>query len=347
LAQSLPLPTLFTSRLYRLACAVVSVFPVVIAVASWHDGTWRMDQARGFSQHYGYWTIFASAPLLAFLTAWLGKVFAATIRDIDGYCANLTEDTRAHLNRLVQRHLDSLGLRARSAWILAFLVLVLLFWWLFNVVKTITPIATYGHDVFDAYDHPFGFYAAKAYTLLLFSLVYSVAIFVSLHVTVSLISILRFADQHNVLRINLFHADNCAGTSRFGNINLLVLGIYAQFFLVDYAMYLTHRRPYLALVASLTAACALAVTQSVVAVYSIHTTVARTKRAYVEAMTIQLHARVADSLAGNSAFPSDLLAVRDRLLGVHTFPYAAETLVVVNALRFAPAALAVLSYFKG
>lgn len=347
MTQPPPLPARFTSRLYRLACAVVSIFPVVIAVACWHDGTWHMDQGRGFSQHYGYWAIFASAPLLTVLTAWLGKVFAATVRDVDGYCTNLTDETRAHLSRLVRRHLDSLGLRARSAWIFAFLVLVLLFWWLFNVVKTIMPIPTYGHDVFDAYDHPLGFYAAKTYTLLLFSLVYSVAIFVALHVTVSLISILRFANQHDVLRINLFHADNCAGTSRFGNINLLVLGVYGQFFFVDYAMYLTHRRPYLALVASLTAACTLAITQSVVAVYSIHTAVARTKRAYVEAMAIQLQARVADSLARERPFPSDLLAIRDRLLGVHTFPYAGEALVAVNALRFAPGALAIISYFRG
>jgi hypothetical protein len=267
---------LMQSRLYRGGCWLASLFPLAIAAACWIDGTWRMqDSGKGLRQHYGYWVIFVTTPVIFLLTLRLLDKFLKLMREIDNYCVELTDEMRGRLTKLVQRHIQSLLFQSRSVWILVFLVVVLLFWWLFNVIKTISPVETYHHDVFDAYAHPFGFYAAKFYTLLVFTLVYSFAIFVALHVTVSMISILRFLSRQSILRINLFHADNCGGTSTFGNINLIILGVYANFFAIDFAMYLTHRQTYLAIVASLTASCFLAIAQSVAAVYYIHTSLAK------------------------------------------------------------------------
>jgi hypothetical protein len=177
-------------------------------------------------------------------------------------------------------------------------------------------------------------------------LVYSVAIFVALHVTASLISILKYLSRNNILRINLFHEDNCGGTSKFGNINLLILGIYANFFAVMYAMYMTHRTTYPAMIASLIACSVLAIAQSVVAVYHIHKTVAQKKSECIEAMTARLNQQFTASLSQeNERFPNDLLAFRNQLIETHTFPYAASALAAVNVIRFAPVAIAVISYF--
>lgn len=335
------------SRLYRRACLFTSIFPIFIGIACWIDGTWRMEGAgKGLSQHYGFWTIFLTTPVIFFLTTHLLDRFIQAVRQIDNYCTDMVDQTRGQVDKLVRRHTRSLLLHSWSVWLLVFVMLVLLFWWLFNVIKTISPFETYHHDVFDSYAHPYGFYAAKFYSLLVFTLVYSVALFVALHVTVSLISILRYLSRNNILRINLFHEDNCGGTSKFGNINLLILGIYTNFFAVMYAMYMTHRTTYTAMTASLVACSVLAIAQSVVAVYHIHKAVAQKKSECIEVMTTKLNQLFTASLRQeNERFPNDLLAFRNQLIDVHTFPYAAGALAAVNVLRFAPAAIAVISYF--
>lgn len=334
------------SRAYWRASLFTSFFPVVIMISCWIDSTWRMeDSGKGLSQHYGFWAIFVTTPIILLLTSHLLATFLNSIQEIDNYCIDLTNEMRGRVDKLVRQHIRSLSLYSRSAWILVFLIVVLLFWWLFNIIKTISPFETYHHDVFDAYAHPFGFYTAKVYSFLVFTLVYSVAIFVALHITVSMISILKFLSQNNILRINLFHEDNCGGTSTFGNINLLVLGIYANFFAVIYAMYMTHRTTYLAMTVSLIACSFLAVVQSVTAVYYIHKTVAKKKRECIEAMTVRLNQQFASSLKQGGQFPSDILAFRNHLVDIHTFPYATGALVAVNIIQFTPAALAVISYF--
>jgi hypothetical protein len=335
------------SRAYRRACLLISLFPILIGIACWIDGTWRMaDSGKGLSQHYGFWMIFLTTPVIVLLTTHLLDAFLKVIQKVDDYCVDMTDQMRGRVDKLVKRHTKSLLLRSRSAWVLGFVVLVLLFWWLFNIVKTISPFETYHHDVFDSYAHPFGFYVTKIYTLLVFTLVYAVAIFVALHVTASMISILKYLNRNNILRINLFHEDNCGGTSKFGNINLLILSIYANFFAVMCAMYMTHRTTYPAMIASLIACSVLAIAQSVVAVYYIHKTVAKKKRECIEAMTSRLSQQFAASLSrDNERFPNDLLAFRNQLIEVHTFPYAAGALAAVNMIRFAPVAIAVVSYF--
>src|SRR5437764_1141584 len=119
------------SRIYRRACLFACLFPVVIGIACWIDGTWRMqDSGKGFSQHYGFWAIFLTTPIIFLLTSRLVDSFLNHIRKVDNYCVDLTEEMRGRVDKLVRRHVRSLSLRSRSAWILGFIMLVLLFWWL-------------------------------------------------------------------------------------------------------------------------------------------------------------------------------------------------------------------------
>jgi len=336
-------------RLQRTLYVLASLlFPVLIAVGSWLDGTWVMHGAdKGFSQYYGFWAIFATTPLILLLTTQLFDAFTAVVRRPDRYCANLTDDASARVERLILRHTRSLSLHSGSAWILVFVTIVLLFWWVFNVIGTIspTPLKTFHHDVFDSSSHPFGFYATRCYLLMIFVFAYSPAVFLVLHVTASMISILKFLCRNNILYVNFFHADNCGGTSEFGDINLLILSIYGAFFAIISAQYLTHRETYFVMMVSLTACSLLAVAQSVAAVYYIHKAVAQKKRDCIDAVTARLNDQLVPTLHGER-FPNELLAFRNHLIGIHTFPYAGGALVAVNVIRFAPAALAVIGLLK-
>jgi|GEM_PF-6781779 len=303
------------------------------------------DPGKGLGQHYGYWAFFTTTPIIIVLTTYLFDKFSTAIQQTDRYCIGLTSEMNTRLVRLVQRHVQSLSFHSRTVWILVFIVFVFFCWWLVNVINTISPIRTYQHDVFDAYSHPYGFYLAKAYLLFALAVVYSTAIFIALHVTVSMFSILTFLCRNDVLSVNFFHPDNCGGTSQFGNINLIILSIYGNLFAVIFANYLTHRHTYLVMTASFVACSVLAVAQSLGAVYSIHRAVAQKKRECIEVLTAKLNYQFALSLAGEH-FPDDLLAFRNHLLGVRTFPYTGEALIAVNVLRFTPVALAVVGYFR-
>lgn len=256
------------------------IFPLLIGVGCWLDGTWRMSSAdKGFTQYYGFWAIFVTTPIVLILTSFLVDNFIASIQKPETYCANLTGEIRRRIDRLVTRHVQSLSLQSRSVWIFVFIAVVLIFWWVFNVTHTISPVPKqiFNHDVFDSSAHPFGFYLTRSYVLFMFLCVYCPAIFVALHVTASMVSILKLLCDDDILLINFFHPGNCGGTSPFGRINLLILGIYANFFLIIYAMYMTHGQAYLVITVSLIACSVLAVVQSVVAVYYIHKAIAQKK----------------------------------------------------------------------
>jgi hypothetical protein len=114
---------------------------------------------------------------------------------------------------------------------------------------------------------------------------------------------------------------------------------------VIYANYLTHHQTYFVMITSLAACSVFVIAQSIVAVYYIHRAVAQKKRQYIDAVIVALNTRAAGSLHGEG-FPNDLLAFRNHLIGVRTFPYTGGALLAVNVFRFAPALLAIGTYIK-
>jgi hypothetical protein len=335
--------------LRRTYFLVALAFPFLIALACWIDGTWTLPKAgKGFSQYYGFWTIFITTPIILVLTERLFDTFIASIQNWSVYCIDVSEETGSRIEKLTQKHVKSLCLQSPSAWVLVIMMVVAFYRWQINVVTTRWPIPlqTFNHDVFDSSAHLFGFYITRAYNFFTFVFVYAPAIFVVLHVTWSMVSILRYVCRDDVLRINFFHPDNCGGTSIFGNINLLILTIYINFFAVSYVMYITHGRAYQAIILSSLTCFVLVVSQSIGAVYYIHKAVRQKKAKCIDEIIARLNQRAVESLRTGKQFPNDLLAFRTHVMGIHTFPYTAPALVIVNVIRFLAPALGVLSFFK-
>lgn len=329
--------------------AMLLVVPVLIAIGTVADGTWTLPApGKGLSQHYGFWALFATGPTMVILTRRLLARFRTFIGSPDEYTVqDASAEVRQQLARLAARHVRSLSLDSRSIGLLGFVVFAYLAWWLINVAATWSPERVYGHDVFDAGAHPWGYYLTRGYLLLVFCGVYAPATFTILHVTFSLVTVLRFVTTRDVLAVDFFHRDNCAGTSRFGNLNLLVLGLYAHWYSVIFAMYLTHGRAYAVMVISLLSCSLLAVGQSTLAVRYIYQAVSAKRLALLTIVAKRLNHAFADSMQSGCALPNELLSVRNHLIAVHAFPYAGRARVAVNLLRFAPAAMALFGLFRG
>jgi hypothetical protein len=296
-----------------------------------------LPPAVGFSQHYGFFTIFAITPFVLLLSGFALETFVATIRDVDAYCTTSSEQTRSWVSRLSETHVERLSLRrSGTLWIFVGVLVFFLLWCVYNIVATIDPRPTYKHDVFDALPHIYGFVAAKLYVVVAIAGVWAVAIFVCLHVTLSMVSLLRFLSRHDALRVNLFHRDNCGGTSNFGNVNLAITATYVCLLGVVVAMILTHHVTYAVVNAGLAGCIALTFAQSFGAVLSIHKVLRKNKIRCLDEIAAAINRKLYASPGQATSFPTDLLSYRTHVLSLHTYPYARGAIAAVNALRFLP-----------
>ena len=322
----------------ELTLLTLLLFQILMAWMSRLDGTWELANGVGFAQHYGFFTIFIITPLILFLTGYVLQTFVSSIAEIDSYCVTPDDRTRNWIARLSAKHVERLSLNGDTTSILVMIIVAFGLLCVYNISRTIDPIPTYHHDIFDAWAHRRGFFAAKAYVFLALSGVWAVAVFVCLHVTYSMFNILDFLRHHDVFQVNLFHRDNCGGTSRFGNINLAITAVYFCLFSVALAMMGTHGATYLIINAGFVAISVLAIAQTFGAVFAIHRVMSKKKQDCLEDLAAKINERV---IRGTGAFPNDLLSYRNHVMGLHTFPYAKGTLAIVNTLRFAPILVAI------
>jgi hypothetical protein len=330
----------------RLAALILfSVFPFLIAWGCALDDTLELAMdGKGLSQHYGFWAIFVTTPLILILSSVLIERFMATVTHLDLYFVGSGADTKVQLDCLIDRLVRHISLRSRSSTVLILLSLVFAGFGVHNFLMTTDPMVTYGHDVFDAFKHPYGFFVTKVYVLLVFTIAWSIAAFLATSVTFSMVTLLKFVSRHRILQINVFHSDNCGGTSRFGTLNLLVLALYACLLTVPFAMFLTHKHTYLAMDVSLFG-CFLLLVQNVMGVYYIQRLVAQKKEECIEATARILNAQLGDTFDGGQ-FADHLLSFRAHVIGMHTLPYTKSALAAVGMINLVAAAVAIFSFAK-
>jgi hypothetical protein len=319
---------------------ISSVVPVGLVYVTYLEGTWSLPgRGRGLGEHYGYWAFFATTPLVLLL-GWLMLItWRNLLEELPRYSVNGRLPTA--VADLVHQHVDSLMLRTRWRYMLWLFTIIAAYLIVLNVRRTIDPVPVYGNDVFDSLQYRWSFLVGKFYLTLLYCLVYPSVIFISIHITISLIVLLKRMCELDVLRIDYFHSDNCGGVSKFGLVNLLVMSIYSAFAVILFCLHQTHNyaQPVNALPSFILSA--LLIAQSTGAVYYMHKFVRIKKRLALEVINKQLNDQFSD-VRRTKNFPSDLLSVRSHLLSLRTYPYANTASLLVNGLRFAPAVAGVL-----
>jgi hypothetical protein len=323
--------------------AVTLVIPSLVCLGAWVDGTWEMQgNARGLSRHYGFWVQCATTPAIILLSAGALSAFLRAIGSLERY--SISGVVPKDLRRLAGSHVISICLLGDSRFILYFAMLIGGMWTAVNIVETSNPTATYGNPVFDSPEHLYGFLTTKLFLVFNWALVYPITLFIVIHITWSMVLILRYMCSHRLLRIDFFHSDNCGGVSAFGTINLLIMGVYLNFFLVIASLALTHSARYSTLTLSALFASIIFVVQSFGAVYYIHRFVAIKKHEFLVVINNQLDIQMLTTVAAGQ-FSSDLLMARNHLISLRTYPYTRQVAAVVNAIRLSPALLGLLKFF--
>lgn len=311
------------------------IMPIVACIASFRDNTWSLPRnGKGFFQHYGALAMMATAPLLVSLTVLTVSKFTRTIGSLSTYTVG--RKLPQNLRKSIDKHVSSIQFRLTSRYIVLLPMVVGFYSGILNIQATSGDVTeVFGNDVFDSRAHIFGFIAYKSYLLVLWSLVYPVILFQIIHITVSLVSILKSLSERKLLYIDFFHEDNCGGVSVFGAINLRITTLYLLVFLVAYMIRLTHSNDYLSLTLSINGAWILFILQSLANVYYIHRFVRIKKSNYLTKLNGKLNEMLVQE--DLSKFPLHLLQLRAHVVSVNTFPYTVAARYTINVIRVLPA----------
>lgn len=330
-----------------LTAVMFALYPAVIYFACLINGTLEIDGGKGLSHHYGYWVIFITTPLIVMLSGYLLDKFVDLVGSYKKYInPDANQADLEKLRRIIADEVKSLCLQSRLRYLLYFGVLVGFFYFEINAVETYDPYPTYGHDVFDSWSHPLSCWLAKLYLLPIFIWLYPVAIFLALHVTLSMVKILKFSCDQDLLAVSFFHQDNCGGMSPFGYINFLIMVIYILFLSVLCGMFLTHQRTYFVMISALTFCSVVPMIQSFLAVGAIYAMVKKKKLLLLDELGALLDQSLRDVIEGKEGFRSELVTLRKQVISTHAFPYGRNVHLIVSAIRFAPVLLTLGSILK-
>ena len=119
------------------------------------------------------------------------------------------------------------------------------------------------------------------------------------------------------------------------------MAIYANCFAVLYALHVTHAaKTYLTVTVPWFCLSLVFLIQSFGAVYHIHKFASIKRNETLNAIGGFLNTQM-QCLLAERKFSADMIHARNHLLGLKTYPYSGPVLAIVNAIRYAPAIIAV------
>ena len=282
---------------------------------------------RGFFQHYGYWALFATAPILILLTLFLIDKLIFLTSNISKF---ITEaEVPPPLKNKIEKSLNSLALRTKTKYIFYLFQIIGLLGSIANIVNTIKPKGIYGNDVYDSFSYFWGFLSGKFFLSFIWIFVYPTVFFIIYHVSWTMLDILRHLYQKQILFIDFFNKDNCGGVSIFGLINFIIVSIYMNIIIVLFALSITHANNYPTLVLSIGFVSILSISHSFYGVYYVQKIVKDKKNEYLDSINLELNKRVKNL----KSFSQDLIFLRNHILSVKTYPYTRFISFFINTFR--------------
>lgn len=272
-----------------------------------------------------------------FLTLKLYLKFTTLLHNLENFVTNQKLSKDISLLRIY--HLNSLSLESNSKYILILFMLIGFMFSLINIKQTIAPMNIYGNDVYDSYKYFYGFLANKIHLTFIWTILYPIALFIIFHITFSMTKILQEISQNKLLHIDLFNEDGCGGVSIFGTINILIMSVYANIFLVIFALSNTHINDYNTLEIPLLFASIFFIIQSFMGIYYVHIYVASKRKTLLEKINNILNQQT-KTIEKTQTFSFDLFLLRKHIISLKTYPYTARQTILVNTFRILPSLIA-------
>lgn len=326
-------------RLHLIIFSVSLVWLAAVYGAACIDGSRELPTpGKGFVQHHGYIIFHLMTPIALSLSLLALERFTRILQKPEPHFLRSMPGSK-RFNELRALHLASLNLQSRFILILLLGVVVGAICAVLIFKQVITPTQVYGNDVFNSVKYPFGYYTANSYLAVAYILVIPFSLYTVLHITISTALLLRDARKLAVLRVDLFHADNCGGLSDFGDVNLLLTLYYAPLVISLLALAETHAKSYASLLLPAIVLPLVLVTQALAGVLVIYNAVQTEKRRRLAELNTVLNSKL-DRPGGRDDDSVAALLLWQHIRKVYALPYT-------DGVRYAQALLPLLSVVVG
>jgi len=337
LLQNKKTTTLSYSTILRIIL-FFSLFPVTNYLGALTDNTLFMaNNGKGLFQHYGVWAFYITNPIIFLLILVILKRFYNIVSNVKNYLKDKKIDKK--INTLCIKNIDSIFLRNKNKYILYLMHIVGVMFSIVNIFQTIEPVKIFGNDVFDSFPYFWGFLANKIHLSFVWSYLYPITFFIILHVTISIMIILKYIYKNNLLKLDVFSSDGCGGISEFGTLNMYIMLIYALLFSVMISLAITHTNNHFTLILPIIISSIVFIVQSFAGVYYVHKIVSEEKNELLKNINELLRKNIYQIKEKND-FPAGLIFLRKYVLSLKSYPYTKVASFVVNSLRLLPALLA-------
>lgn len=317
---------------------IYGIFAALIFGAATTDHVLRLPTpGRGLLDHYGFQACFLSSPLVLMTTYVAVACFLRALGGIDALLKPGVD--QLYVTRIITRQICSLFTKDIWRSTLGLFIFIGMSVSIAIFRQLSDPVAFWGNDVFNALRYHYSFIVANLFLFITWGLVYPVAFYAAIHMTISVERIIAQLKSECLLRLDFLHVDRCGGMARFGTVNFMIMLIYLWPLGALYALHLTHRYTYFSLILGALGISIAFVAQSVYGIYWVSRAITAEQTALVTLLNQRIEVAMNPSNR-SSGVALAMLAYRDRVLAVKSLPYSTRISLAVNFLRFAPAILA-------
>lgn len=305
---------------------------VAIAEAATLDSAWALKSGVGLAQHFGFLTIFLTAPCLVLVANSLLEDLVAVLHAPDEFTAG-----DVHVDRAVQESREAFG--GKVDWLtMALLSAGGIFLLERNITVTRTATKYFSRDVFDSAAHPLSYYAAKVYLAIVWVLLYPLVVTLGMRAIRTLYRLVREGARRRRIKVEFFGVDDCAGVTRVGRLFYEVFFISLLFSACSFASFMTHQtyRPQITLLAL--GSCAVGLVMYFAALRPLHRYVAAERRVPLNRIATELSAAYD---AHDWPACANLLSARSALLSINTYALPTSEAAFVNLIPFVQLIIAV------
>lgn len=219
--------------------AVFVGYAAVIYLAALIDGVLFLPgPGKGLLNHYGFQATYVTTFIVLINCYYAISYFLRVVSNIGSLLRN--EDDLPTGKRIVAPHVHSIFLRGKWKFMLVLFIIIGCLGAIVIFRQLNAPEQFWGNDVFNAKQYKWSYLAANAALLFAWGVVYPVAGFFAIHITLSSEIIIQRLHSKGVLWINFLHDDGCCGMAKFGTLNFQIMLLYLWPAIAIVCLSLTH-----------------------------------------------------------------------------------------------------------
>ncbi len=190
---------------------------LLLMIAANIDGTWRIQNGIGLSEHYAILTfLLGDITFLFFLRKYIDttQTFKNNL--------DLTKEQSRIVDKNIAKFRNNICMKKRSKFMFFFFVLIGLLFWLSNFWHHFSgnTVNQWGQITYDAFQYKWGFYCTRIHLFISWVIILPFFAFATLLSTLTLVTIIKEMNRKNILPFDILHNDKCGGYSFIGDAHI-------------------------------------------------------------------------------------------------------------------------------